>query len=539
VGPVRQKPSGKAKKKAKKKPKAEAQEAKPARKKASRKPSVAVEAAVEHSIEGSVLAAVDIGTNAVRLKLARVLPDGSFDSLHQERDPVRPGEGVFHSGLMQRPVADRLVATLKQYALICRRHHARVRCVATSAFREARNRDEIVARVKREAGLDVEVVSGTEEARLICLGALRGMPKESKQLLIDIGGGSTELARAEGEEPTALWSIPLGAVRLTERFDTSGKVTRDQLIAARRYALRIVAESVPPKTAPGRHAIGSSGTIRALVSFTARPGTAHVVREDLTRAVEELAQLGPAGRRKRMDASRAEIVVAGAVILEAIAHHLRLDAITAIDGGLKEGVLVDLVRRSHARRSDPLLTEAVRATGRRFGYDEARALRTGVLALKLFDDLERVHHLSPEARLLLEVAAVLHGIGVVVNRTRHHKHTQYLIANTDLPGLSDHERELASLVARFHRRAVPTASHPSLEKLSAVEVRLVRKLVTLLRVVDLGSNDDVMDVDATAKGEVVNVRLTMRRGAAAPDVEPEKALFFAVFHKRLDVTVGR
>src|SRR5215471_19840786 len=171
-----------------------------------------------------VLAAIDVGTNSVKLELARPLPNGSFETLHDERDPVRPGEGVFKTGCIPRDVAERLLSTLRRYGALCRRFHARVRAVATSAVREAQNRDEIIRRARAEAGLDLEVVSGKEEARLICLGVLHGKPKTARSLCIDIGGGSTEVATAVGEEPTELFSVAIGAVRLSEIFQAEGDI---------------------------------------------------------------------------------------------------------------------------------------------------------------------------------------------------------------------------------------------------------------------------------------------------------------------------
>ena len=185
---------------------------------------------------GELLAAIDVGTNAVRLELARALPDGSIETVHQERDPVRPGEGLFTSGLIRQEVADRLLGTLRRSAALCRRYRARVRAVATSAVREAKNRDEIVRRARKEAGLLLDVISGKEEARLICLGVLRGTPPLARSLCVDIGGGSTEVAFAFGEVPKNLWSVPLGAVRLTEQFNTSGSISPKQLRLLRQYA---------------------------------------------------------------------------------------------------------------------------------------------------------------------------------------------------------------------------------------------------------------------------------------------------------------
>jgi exopolyphosphatase/guanosine-5'-triphosphate,3'-diphosphate pyrophosphatase len=308
-----------------------------------------------------VLAAIDVGTNAVRLRLARPLPDGSLETLHEERDPVRPGEGVFKSGTISREVADRLLSTLRRYGALCRRHQARVRAIATSAIREAKNRDEILRRARREAGLDLEVVSGKEEARLICLGVLHGKPADVRSLVIDIGGGSTEVASAIGERPAALWSVALGAVRLGELFDATGQVNDKSLSLMRDYAREAIEESLPrhAKGSP-RTALGSSGTIQAVVSFAAARGTAHATTRQLTRTVESLVEMTPVQRREIFDPRRADIIVPGAVILEAVAKHLGLKSVTAVDRGLRDGILADLLRRTQPEDEDASLTTRAR-----------------------------------------------------------------------------------------------------------------------------------------------------------------------------------
>jgi exopolyphosphatase/guanosine-5'-triphosphate,3'-diphosphate pyrophosphatase len=371
------------------------------------------------------------------------------------------------------------------------------------------------------------------------------MPYASRTLLIDIGGGSTEMARAEGEEPTELWSVPLGSVRLTEMFDTDESLTRERLTAIRRYAQRAIQEAIPARpTGIPRHALGSSGTIRAVCAFAAQPGSAHATRDGLTRAVEELVALGPSGRRRRFDAQRAQVLVAGAVILESLAHHLRIDSVTAVDGGLKEGLLVDLVRRSHQRRSDPLLSEAALAAGRKFSFDEAHAVFVRDLALSLYDQLEPLHQLPPDARMILEAAAVLHDVGTVVSRSRHHKHSLYLMANMDLPGLSDHERGLASLVARFHRRSPPKRDHAALAELNDVEFRLVRKLAVLVRIADAADRSrqqPVAGVDVVIGPRHAHLRLKRapKKQLDAADLLSEEALFAAAFGRRLLVDTDR
>jgi exopolyphosphatase / guanosine-5'-triphosphate,3'-diphosphate pyrophosphatase len=495
---------------------------------------------------GAVLAAIDVGTNAVRLEMARPLPDGSIETLHQERDPVRPGEGLFRTGAMPPAVVERLLASLRRYAALCRRHRARVRAVATSAVREARNQEEIVARVRAETGLELEVVSGKEEARLICLGVLHGSPPGAKSLCIDVGGGSTEVASAVGETPTHLWSVAVGAVRLAELFDASGAVSERKLRVLREYVDEAVKKAIPAGASmPGRPrvALGSSGTARAVVGFAAAEGTAHATAAQLRRAVDRLVAMGTGERRRRFDPRRADIVVTGAVILEALASHLSLEALTAVDRGLRHGLLVELSRRTRSRGKDHSLADAARALGRRFHFDERHAEQVARLALALFDELGVVHGLPPGARPYLEAAALLHDIGNAVSYQKHHRHTQYLIRNADLPGLADHERAVVACVARFHRRSPPDRDHPALEGLTLAEARLVRKLATLLRIADSLDRSHHQPVGAVGIGRRTGEVVLKLRSRSALDLElwdvaRETSLFRRVFGRRLRVEAG-
>jgi exopolyphosphatase/guanosine-5'-triphosphate,3'-diphosphate pyrophosphatase len=485
-----------------------------------------------------VLAAIDVGTNAVRLEIARPLPDGSLETLHQERDPVRPGEGVFATGSLTRPVADRLIATLSRYAALCRRHRARVRAVATSAVREARNKDEIVRRARREAGIALEVVSGREEARLICLGVLNGRPARTRSLVIDIGGGSTEIATAIGEQATSLYSVALGAVRLTEIFGSSGKVSEERLAVMRSFAAEAFRDGLPRKLSRSRFALGSSGTINAIVA--ARGDSRRMTLRKVERAVDEMAAMSLVERRRSFEPRRAEIIVAGAVILEAAMRELGLDSVVAVDTGLRNGVLLDLARRSPAAAAAVAAgrSAAAVALGKRFGFDEPHARKSTELALALFDQLAGLHRLPASARSILEAAALLHDVGHAVSPNRHHKHTFYLISNADIPGFSDEERRLVALVARYHRRSAPERHRPDLEGLSAPDFRLVRRLVALLRVADAldrSHHQPVLDVRATWRDGAVRVAARTRGAIDLEmwDVAREAPLFRAVFGKRL------
>jgi exopolyphosphatase/guanosine-5'-triphosphate,3'-diphosphate pyrophosphatase len=492
-----------------------------------------------------ILAAIDVGTNAVRMELARVLPDGSLETMHTERDPVRPGEGLFTTGVINAQVADRLLSTLRRYSAMCRRYGARVRAVATSAVREARNRDEIVRRARREAQLNLEVVSGREEARLICLGVLHGSPPLKRSLLLDIGGGSTEIAFAYGEHPKDLWSLDLGAVRLTEMFKLQGEVGKKQLKLIRRVARDTAAEALP-KRIPGlpNTAMGSSGTIQAVVSFARAEGQGHATARQIANAVEELADMDGEKRRKQFDPRRADIVVAGAVILEALMRTLKLDSVMAVDRGLREGVLIDLVRRRRTDAADTSLHDACVALGRRFNFGEAHALDVTRLVMELFDQLAPLHQLPAASRPWLEAAAILHDIGHALNHQRHHKHTHYLILNADLPGLSDRERRLVACIARFHRRSPPEPQHEALEGLNANEIRIVRKCSTLLRIadsLDSSHNQPVLKMSAGVAGRKVVITVKTRTPVDLElwNVSHEVPLFRDVFGKGLQINVQR
>ena len=488
----------------------------------------------------NVIAAIDVGTNAVRLEIARVLPDGALETLHQERDPIRPGDGVFLSGRMAPEVEERLVWTMRRYAALCRRYRARVRAVATSAIREAKNGRDVVRRVRGAAGIDLEVVSGREEARLICLGVLQGRPAHSRSVLLDIGGGSTEVATAEGERPTSLWSVPLGAVRVTQIFGTSGRVSSSRLAALRSFAAEAFREALPDYRRRSLPALGSSGTIEAVVGFASRDKRAS--RGDVSDAVEELAAMSVESRRKHFDPGRAEVVVAGAAVLEAAMRHLGLPAVTAVGTGLRNGILVELSRAGEL--PDGESAEALVALGRRFGFDEPHATQVARLALVLYDDLARLHGLPPRARLILQAAALLHDVGHAVSVHSHHKHTYYLVANADLPGFTDRERELIALVARYHRRSAPGRGRRDLEALTASEFRTVRKLVALLRVADALDRSHQQQVSAlrvSPGGSSVELRVAARGPLDLElwDAAREAPLFQRVFSRRLSVAPPR
>ena len=491
-----------------------------------------------------VLAAIDVGTNAARLQIVRAHPDGVFETLHDERAPVRPGAGVFESGIMEDVVADRLVGTLQRFASRCQRHDAEVRAVATSALRNARNADAVLHRVRAQAGIALEVISGREEARLICLGVCQGRPHDERALVLDIGGGSTEIALARGGRPTGLWSVALGAVQLTEMFGAAEGVGKKKIALMRAYAKQVLAEGVGGalEETPDR-VFGSSGTIRAVTEF-ARDGDPTQANADvLSEAVKKLIAMSPTERLERFSERRADIIVAGGVILESLLVTLGLHSIVAVNRGLRNGILVDLQERERIQPRERLLADEAIRIGRRFDFEEPHGREVARLALRLFDELALIHGLPIEARSLLEVAAWLHDVGKAVSFQRHHRHGQYLIENTEFLGLVDRERNLAACVIRFHRRSPPDENHPAMSGLSPAEVRIVRRLATLLRLADAfdrSHQQRVEEIKTAITGDRVEIEVCSSQDLDLElwDGLREAQLFESVFGRALVLRAG-
>jgi exopolyphosphatase/guanosine-5'-triphosphate,3'-diphosphate pyrophosphatase len=305
-------------------------------------------------------------------------------------------------------------------------------------------------------------------------------------------------------------------------------VIADRKLALMRAFAREAFDSLPHDVSLSRRALGSSGTINALVGYAGREGK-EARREEVARATEELAAMSPHERRHRFDARRADIIVAGAVILECAMDHFRLGTVQAVNRGLRDGILVDLMRRNRGGAGDESLAEGALAMARRFGIDLRHAEKVARLALDLFDG-------TP----LLEVAALLHDIGSAVSTQAHHKHSHYLIQNADLPVLSARERDLCARIARFHRRSPPDREHAGMKGLTGGEAALVRKLSTLLRIADAldrSHHQPVRSIDVSVRRRSVSIQLRHRAAVDLElwDVEREAMLFHRVFGRRLDV----
>jgi exopolyphosphatase/guanosine-5'-triphosphate,3'-diphosphate pyrophosphatase len=447
----------------------------------------------------SVLAAADIGTNSVHLIVARV--DGvRFEVLEREREMVRLGSSAGDMKRLIPSAMDRGIEVLDRFRQIAAIHGARLRAVATSAVREAENRVEFIRRAQAEAGVEVEVISEFEEARLIHLGVLQAVPAFDRQMLVcDIGGGSTELVVGREGDVLMARSLRLGAIRLTLRYFDGTRLESGSVQACRRDVRMTLAPAVREIRRLGYQvAVGSSGTIRSVCQMVAARGDGPpprtlnnftVTRDEIDDVVRRLAQARTVEARAKtpgLDPRRADIILAGALILEQVAVALDVGELTYSDYALREGVLLDTWRREHGgslHQLSDLRRRSVMHLVDLMDEDPDHSIQVARLALWLFDALVDRHGLGDHEREVLEAAALLCNVGLFVSHTGHHKHSYYVIRNSEhLTGFTDREIELIAQVARYHRKSVPRKKHAEFAALGAADQRRVRTLAAILRV---------------------------------------------------------
>jgi exopolyphosphatase/guanosine-5'-triphosphate,3'-diphosphate pyrophosphatase len=476
------------------------------------------------------IAALDVGTNSFHLVVARPVADG-FEVVTREKDVVRLGHGAGEMKRLEPEAIERGLAALARLRAVADAHDARIRAVATSAVREARNRADFLERARRETGIDIEVISGVEEARLIHLGVLAATGMADRTFLTcDIGGGSTEIVLARGADEVLARSFKLGAVRLTDRF-FPGESLHPAALAACRAHVRSVLAAIRPQVVqvPFDALVVSSGTAETVARLVLRRRREEPPRSinrfefgatEVRDIVADLARAGTVGaRRERFDLepSRADIILAGAAILEGVCDAFGVDRIVVSDYALREGLILDTLARREAL-AGPVAGDVAMASVRRLAArcddHPEHSGHVARLALELFDGLAGRLGLGAEERRWLEAAALLANVGVFVSHARHHLHSYYVIRNSELVGLTDREIEIIAQVARYHRKSAPKADHPEWAALPAADREVVRRLAAILRV--------AIGLDRTQDGRVKRVTVRPEDGQVVLQVEARR-----------------
>ena len=474
----------------------------------------------------TVVAAIDVGTNSFHLLVADFDDSGHFEVVTREKEPVRLGSGADDMKQLTSDAIDRGVKSLGRMRRIAEHAGATdVLAIATSAVREATNGAEFVNRARDEAGVHVEIVSGVEEARLIHLGVLQSAPVfDQRHVIFDIGGGSTEFIVGERSRPLLLRSLKLGAIRLTDRFFRKGIVRPGSVDECSLYIDSFIGPLAAEIAEVGFEvAVGSSGTILNIARMCAagrgdrvsRTGNMAFATHELEALFDELvARSTPTERRTMpgLEDRRADIIVGGALLLRQIARNLELDHIDVSDHALREGIVFEQRRRAEAPGLDPfhrlgdLRRSAVMYVAGRFQEDLTHAEHITDLSLELFDGLIGQHELSEDDRDLLEAAALLHNVGVYLSHSAHHRHSYYIIRNSEhLAGFTEREVEIIAQVARYHRKSAPKAKHPEFASLSPEDRDRVRWMAGILRVaigLDRSNRQVVHSVEVDAGSRV-------------------------------------
>jgi exopolyphosphatase/guanosine-5'-triphosphate,3'-diphosphate pyrophosphatase len=517
-------------------------------------------------------AAIDVGSNSCRLKIAKVVAH-QLKTVAEDREVTRLGASVFEAGLISPEAMASTLRALKRFQRAVQAHGAdRIRVVATSAMRDARNAEAFQAWVHAETGWNLDVISGLEEGRLIHLGVTTGEPGSGgRVLLVDLGGGSCEITLSEHKRIRDTVSLPLGAVRLTEDFLQTDPAPSDGLARMRRFIARELRRA-HRRIKPQRVSlvIATSGTAAALADAcrAARNGKA-AARSPKSAAARSTAMAGLADTRavrklatrlakmtlperetvQGIGPRRAEIIVAGAEVYSELLESFGLPGFRYSPLGLRDGILAQMLAAQDARASvhrefEHERWESVLATARRYGVDARQAEPVRAHAVQLFRELKPLHHLPPEYESWLAAAALLRDTGKFINHQGHHRHTQYIISSSELYGYTRLEGTIVSAIARYLGKSRPQPGDRALRNIPTEEHKNVHCAVVLLRLAVGLNQDRASDVLRVAtRIYPKRVYLELRPGRTGAELElwslrKEADYFREVFGRELFVTLA-
>jgi len=505
-------------------------------------------------------AAIDIGSNSCRVKIASVLQH-RLHTLHEDREVVRLGEGVFETGVASPEAMANTVRALKRFQKAVQGHAAdQVRVVATSAMRDARNSAAFTAWVKSATGWDVEIISGLEEGRLIHLGVVtheRG--GRGRCLLIDLGGGSCEITLSEEGRIREIVSTPLGAVRLQQEFLRNDPPKREEIAAMRQFIARELRKAERRLGQPRVGlVIATSGTASALTEASmalaktlgAKTRAAVLPGYAPLKAVQKLAtKLGKMSNLQRASVPgigprRSEIIVGGAQVYADLLAYFELKGFRYSPMGLRDGMLARMLAQADLSHSAHQRLEADRWASvmelcRHYGVDPKRMEPVRHHVTQLYDQLKRVHELPEEYRQWLQAAAMMHSVGKFMNHQGHHRHTQYILANSEIYGFTTEQRAIIAGIARYLGKSRPDPMDRVMRFIPAEEHVNLERAVVLLRLA-VALNQDrttgMLRVTPRVTPQRVLLELMPGRGGASLEqwsLNKEADYFFAVFRREL------
>ncbi len=485
-----------------------------------------------------VVAVIDIGSSAVRMSVAEIDLQGSVRVLEQLEQPLELGRDVFRRGQVRRKTLARLLAVLSDFQRVLAAYSVqRVRAVGTSALREAANREVVLDQLHLRHGLDVEIIGPAFEKQLLFL-AVRDELSDAYDLstgsclIVEVGGGSTEITLLQQGEISATHTLPMGSVRLQEIVPAESGSPSDVLRLRRRHVRQAVARVADGMDLADVDLFVAVGGEVRFVAHQAQPdrpeGLSVMSAGDFATFVREVRSGSPdrIASKLGMPWPKAEAFVPALLVYHYLLKQTRAERVVIPTASVRTGILKELAAEVSGLGTGALhslvRTSAVHL-GRRFHFDEQHALQVAKLSLSLFDQLEAMHGLGPRERLLLECAAILHDIGTFIHHKDHDRHGEYLLQASEVFGLGRREHNVVSTVVRHHRAGAPSGDDPGFATLSREERLLVLRLVGLLRLGDVLDRTGQAVVDEViVEREGKRLRLRIR---PAVDLYYERAAF--------------
>ncbi len=474
------------------------------------------------------IAAIDIGTNSFHMIISEHSENGHIKIIDKQKEIVRLGNSAEDMKFIDEDSMQRAISTLSYFANLAKGYDAKVIAVATSAVREANNANEFLSLAKKNTGIDVHLISGMEEARLIYTGVINGLPLFEKRILvIDIGGGSTETIVAQVGESIFARSVKIGTLRLTKKFFDKKIITDTDTENAREFVSNkwsLVLERL--RKIDYEEVVVCSGTFHNIIKMTlqnkitrkasALNGQKFDAR-DILNTIELIKDKKNPERIAEMpglDASRKDIMLAGALIVENIINELEIKQITYSSYALREGILYNIasddVAQNKSERLRQLRNSTITNLCRKFEVDNSHSEHISMISEEIFYALEPLHKLKEGLPEILRAASMLHDCGFFVSHDAHHKHSYYLIAHTEMPGFTKDESEMIAQVARYHRKSMPKSSHNAFGILPKEKQKQIWVLGGILRIaegIDRKQKASVGSVEVKINNSKIEIKL--------------------------------
>ena len=472
------------------------------------------------------IAAIDAGSNAVRLSVARAYSALDIEPVHTERYPVRLGESVFVRPRFSEEIFKKASKAFRHFHEVMAEFGVtRYRAVATSATREARNRKAFLRAIKQKSGIALEVISATEEARLGREAVIAALgPETPPRCIADLGGGSLEISILRDHTVEQSAQLPVGTVRLITTLDLRGVIRPAEAEQVRRYVRALLESKLTPRPNLGEGiAVALGGNAETLASIAPGPRQHGLQTMELALLRERLPDILSRDVRERIKAyavrrDRADVMGVAAITFLTLGRYLNLRTFALPGVGVREGLLQEIAREAFSRKEPHRYNAAARqllvgtrSFARRLGYEQQHAEHVRELSIQLFDQLQAVHHMPAHSRVLLEAGALLHDTGHMISHRGHHKHGEYLALNGDIVGLDGRDRAIAAALVRYHnRKSEPAGHHPGYSALEDADKPIARRLAAILRIAEA--------LDHSHRQRVLKIHTTFQRGAVCLQV---------------------